>query len=342
MKNLSITGKIFLILNYIAALWLAVAFVTPYLPEGFMSVLSLNSLIFPFLVLVNIFFLIYWLIKLKKYFLISLLILLLNYTNLKALYQWQGKHHIEPKGFSLMSYNVRLFNAYRWIKKKGINVDISNYLKDQFPDILVLQEFKTDKQTDFLQYPYKHIVLKGKKRKAGLAIFSKYKIINQGNLDFQDTYNNAIWADIVIKKDTLRVYNVHLQSYKIVNPENLVEQNKIKVSNKLQKVFKRQYRQAERIAGHAEKSPYPVVIAGDFNNTAFSAPYRILKKNKTDAFVEAGEGYGMTWRYKWVPLRIDFILPDDKKLQVLQFETLNHIKYSDHFPIKALLKFREQ
>ncbi len=342
MKNLSITEKIILIINYITALWLAVAFVTPYLPSGFLPILSLNSLIFPFLALINILFLIYWLIKLKKQLFISLLVLLLNYGNLKALYQWEGKHPIEPKGFSLMSYNVRLFNAYHWIKKKGINVDISNYLKDQFPDILVLQEFKTDKQTDFLQYPYKHIVLKGKKRKAGLAIFSKYKIINQGNLDFKDTYNNAIWADIVIKNDTLRVYNVHLQSYKIVKPENLVEQDKNMVRNKLQKVFKRQYQQAERISVHAKKSPYPVAISGDFNNTAFSAPYRILKADKRDAFVDAGEGFGFTWRYKWVPLRIDFILTDEKKLQVLQFETLNHFRYSDHYPIRALLKFRAQ
>ena len=342
MKNLSITEKIILIFNYIIALWLLVAFLSVYLPVSFLSVLSFNSLFFPFLVLFNILFLIYWLIKLKKYIFVSLLVLLINYGNLKALYQWEGKHPIDPKGFSIMSYNVRLFNAYRWIKKKGINVDISNLMKDQFPGILLLQEFKHDKQTDFLQYPYKHIVLKGRKHQAGLAIYSKYKIINQGNLDFKHTYNNAIWADIIVQKDTLRLYNVHLQSYKIVKPENLVEQNKTVISRKLQKVFKEQYEQAEQVAQHAQKSPYPVVIAGDFNNTAFSAAYRILKADRTDAFVEAGEGYGMTWRYKWVPLRIDFILPDEKKLQVLQFETLNHFRYSDHYPIKALLKFREQ
>ena len=342
MKNLSITGKIFLFLNYIAALWLFLAFVTPYLPVGLMSVLSFNALIFPLLVVVNVLFVIFWLIKLKKYLLVSALALLINYGNLKALYQWEGKHPIEPKGFSIMSYNVRLFNAYHWIKRKGVNVDISNYLKDQFPDILVLQEYKKDKQTDFSQYSYKHIVLKGKRRKAGLAIYSKFKIIAQGNLNFKNTYNNAIWADIVIKKDTLRIYNVHLQSYKIVKPENLVEQDKKAVGNKMRRVFEKQYQQAELVAQHASKSPYPVVITGDFNNTAFSAPYHVLKDRLKDAFVEAGEGYGMTWRYKWVPLRIDFILPDEKRLQVLQFETLNNFRYSDHYPIKALLKFREQ
>ena len=101
MKNLSITEKIILIINYVAALWLAVAFITPHLPSGFLPILSLNSLIFPFLVLINILFLIYWLVKLKKQLFISLLVLLLNYGNLKALYQWQGKHPIEPKCFSV-------------------------------------------------------------------------------------------------------------------------------------------------------------------------------------------------------------------------------------------------
>jgi len=342
MKNLSIGQKIILLINYLVALLLLVALVVPYLPPKYLSFFSLSSLFFPFLVLINLVFALYWLVKLKKYFFISALVLLLNYNNLKALYQWNGKHPIELKGFTMMSYNVRLFNTYHWIKKKGVDVDISNYLKDQFPKILLLQEFKNDRQTDFKQYKYSHIVLKGTKRQAGLAIFSQYKIVGKGNLSFKDTYNNTIWADLKIGKDTLRVYNVHLQSYKIVNPEDLVGQDKTKVSHRLQKVFQQQYEQAQIIAEHAGKSPYPVVIGGDFNNTAFSAPYHILKKNRIDAFVDAGEGFGFTWQYKWVPLRIDFIMPDEQKLQVLKFETLRHIKYSDHFPIKALLKFREQ
>ncbi len=342
MKNLSITQKIVLVFNYLAALLGIIGFAAVYLPPNLLPFISFTSLIFPYIILFNMLFALYWVIKLKKYVFISILVLLLNYSHLKALYQWDGKHPIEPKGFSLMSYNVRLFNAYHWIKKKAIDVDISNYLKDQYPDILVLQEFKNDPKTDFLQYKYRHIVLKGHKRKAGLAIFSKYKIINQGDLNFKDTFNNAIWADIVLHKDTLRIYNIHLQSYKIVNPEALVEQDKNKVRNKLQKVFIRQYQQAELIEKEAEKSPYPVIVAGDFNNTAFSAPYHILSQDKTDAFVDAGEGFGITWQYKWLPLRIDFVLADALKLQILKFETLRQIKYSDHFPIIALLKFRAQ
>ena len=342
MKNLSIKHKIILFLNYIAVVLLLVAFISVYIPAGKIPFLALSSLVFPFLVLLNIFFLIYWLVNFKKYFILSLVVLLLNYNNLQALFQWSGKHPIEPKGFSLMSYNVRLFNAYNWIKKKGIDVDISNYLKDEFPDILLLQEFKNDPKTDFTQYKYMYKGLKGKKRKAGLAIFSKYKIINQGNLDFKNTYNNAIWVDMIIKKDTVRIYNIHLQSYKIVKPESLVEEDKVKVNNWLQKVFARQHLQAEQIRMHMEKSPYPTIVAGDFNNTAFSSPYHVLKENMTDAFVDAGEGFGFTWHYKWVPFRIDFILSDSGFFDVLQYDTKRQIEFSDHYPIQALLRIKER
>jgi len=337
MKNLSFIKKIILFLNYIVALLLLLAFIAPYLPVGFLSVLSVLSLIFPYIVLLNLLFVLYWLLQFKKYMFISLLILLINYNNIRSVFQWKGAHREEPKGFVLMSYNVRLFNAYEWIKRKGVDVDISNYIKDQNPDIVCLQEFREDAQTNFKQFSYHQIALKGKKRKVGLAIFSKNKIIDKGTLNFKDTYNNAIWADILLGNDTIRVYNVHLQSYMIVHPEDLISQNKSEVSSKLRRVFDRQQTQAKLVAEHIEKTKLKTIIAGDFNNTSFSAPYRILKDNKNDAFVEAGQGFGITWKYKFVPLRIDFILPD-KRIDVLQFETLNYVNFSDHFPIKALLQ----
>ena len=342
MKNLSFIKKIILVLNYIAALALLIGFVSPYLPAGFLSFLQFTSLIFPFLVLLNILFVLYWLLQFKKYVFISLLTLMLNYYHIQAIYQWSGKHTIEPKGFTLMSYNVRLFNAYQWIKTKGIPVDISNYIKDQHPAILLLQEYRQDAHTDFSQYKYKHIVLKGKKRKAGLAIFSNYKIVNQGDLNFKDTYNNAIWADVLVGKDTIRIYNVHLQSYKIVNPNDLVDQDSEKVRIKLQNVFNTQQRQARKVQANIENSKYATIVGGDFNNTAFSAPYRILKSGKQDAFVTAGNGFGTTWQFKYIPLRIDFILADDKYFNIENFETLNHIKFSDHFPIKTSIRIRER
>jgi endonuclease/exonuclease/phosphatase family metal-dependent hydrolase len=340
MKNLSITQKIILLVNYIFALLLLIAFAVPYLPPKYTSVLSFSSLVFPVLVLINILFVLYWLVILKKQLLVSTLALLINFNNIQALYQWEGKNLSDDHAFSVMSYNVRLFNTYKWIHKKGIDVDISNYIKDQSPDVLCLQEFKKDAKTDFSQYKYQHIILKGHKRKAGLALFSKYKIIDKGDLKFDHTYNNTIWSDIIVHNDTVRIYNIHLQSFKIKKPEDLVNNDKHILSQKLIQVFQKQYEQAKIIQKHIEQSPYPVIVTGDFNNTAFSSPYKVLVDGKNDAFVEAGQGFGITWQYKWLPLRIDFILPDEK-IKVLKFETLNYIKLSDHYPIKAWLQFTD-
>ncbi len=339
MKNISFVQKFVLFFTWISVFLLVLGFITPFIPPKYFPQLSFIGLIFPYIVLLNILLLLYWLIHLKKYFLLPLLALMLNYNNLHALFQTSGKHSIDNEGISLMSYNVRLFNAYHWIKKKAVDIDISNFLKDQAPDILLLQEFKKDNKTDFSQYKYKQIVMKGTKRSSGLAIFSKFPIVHKGNIAFDHTYNNAIWADLKIGKDTVRVYNVHMQSHR-VHPQDIPEGDKIKLSSKISKDFIKQYEQAVKLDNHISKIHYPVILGGDFNNTAFSYIYRKLKGDRRqDAFVEAGKGFGFTWKYKYFPFRIDFLLID-KDFFVREFETLNQIKYSDHYPIKTLIKFK--
>lgn len=338
MKNLSFAQKILLIFTWIFAILLLLAYLNPYIPVNLFPQLSLLSLIFPLLVSINLIFLIYWLVNLKKYFVIPLLILLLNYNNLNRLYQWKGKHSYDGEGITIMSYNVRLFNDYQQIKRKAVDVDISNFLKDQHPDILLLQEFRPGKKTDFSQYQYKKLGLKGKRKQMGVVIFSKFPIINSGGFDFSNTYNNAVWADIKMGNDTVRVYNVHMQSHS-VHPENINNQDKLVVTHKISEVFKKQYFQAEQVKKHMEKSKYPVILGGDFNNTAFSATYRLLKGNKYDAFVQAGQGFGFTWYYKYFPFRIDFLMID-QSFFVKEYKTFSYVKYSDHKPIQAMIKLK--
>ncbi len=338
MKNLSLTGKIILLFTWLSGLLLFLAFVAPHISPHIIPQLSLLSLAFPILVLINMLLLIYWLVNLKKYVFIPLLVLMINYNNLHKLYQWRGKHSIEGKGISLMSYNVRLFNDYKQIKRKAVDVDISNFLKDQNPDILLLQEFRPHKKTDFSQYKYKYLGLKGKRKQMGVAVFSKYPIIDKGNFDFKNTYNNAIWVDLKIGKDTLRIYNVHMQSHSI-HPERFDNSDKAEISNKITKVFELQYDQAKIIQSNMETVKHKIILGGDFNNTAFSSTYNILKQDRYDAFVEAGKGFGFSWRYKFLPFRIDFLLVD-KAFFVRDFITMDNVKFSDHYPIKTLLKIK--
>ena len=90
---------------------------------------------------------------------------------------------------------------------------------------------------------------------------------------------------------------------------------------------------------HVNSSPYPTVIAGDFNTTQFSNVYRKTAEGFTDTFKEKGEHWGQTFSLKGIPLRIDYILVDDT-FKVAFHNNYTH-QYSDHYPVMAGLEFNE-
>ena len=111
------------------------------------------------------------------------------------------------------------------------------------------------------------------------------------------------------------MYNVHLQSSGIdanVNVETLDSEQSNKLLKRLGITFKAQQSQAELVANHVAKSPYKVLMCGDFNNTVYSYVYRILKGDLLDAFETSGTGFGSTFDFKYFPVRIDFILSRSK------------------------------
>jgi endonuclease/exonuclease/phosphatase family metal-dependent hydrolase len=78
-----------------------------------------------------------------------------------------------------------------------------------------------------------------------------------------------------------------------------------------------------------------MIVCGDFNNTAFSYVYKIIKYGLTDTFREAGNGFGRSYEFKYFPVRIDFILADEA-FNVNGFKTYSE-HYSDHYPIMATI-----
>lgn len=233
-----------------------------------------------------------------------------------------------------MSYNVRMFNHYNWIKDKTISLKIETLIAEKEPDVVAIQEFYNDSKRD-LKYKYKYFQPTAKN--FGLTLLSKFPIINKGSLDFKDTSNNAIFIDILKDKDTVRIYNLHLQSLKI-NPkkENFGEDSSEKLIARLQNGFIKQASQTEKLLAHEQKWKGKKVLCGDFNNTAYSWVYKQISENKKDAFVEAGDGTGKSFNYIF-PMRIDFILTDEN-CKINQFKTYSK-KYSDHFPIMSRLNW---
>ncbi|MDG1284894.1 MAG: endonuclease/exonuclease/phosphatase family protein [Flavobacteriaceae bacterium] len=335
MKNLNLLNKFIFLINSVLALLLLLSFGLSYVPPKSYALISTLSLSVPLLIILNLIFTVYWLIKLKKQVMLSLLVLVVGYNQVLSFYKFSSESVSKSENsFSIMSYNVRLFNLYNWIDDESIPAKIQEFIEVESPNILCFQENDSGSNLDFKSYAYKYQTNASNTNKSELAILSTYKILNSGFIDFPNSANSAIFADVLIKSDTMRIYNVHLQSTGIdanMDVESLDSEQSNKLLNRLGTTFKAQQYQAELVAKHVSKSPHKVLICGDFNNTIYSYVYRILKGDLMDAFETSGTGFGSTFDFKYFPVRIDFILADQSFLS-RNFKNYT-IPYSDHFPI---------
>lgn len=332
-KKKSYFNKFAYFINSIFALLLLIAYVFPYIKPEHLGSFSGISLLTPVLILINIGFLIYWIIGLNRTFLLSFVILLIGFPNLSRFYKVVGKKNILTDDIKVMSYNVRMFNEYKWTEKDSIKEKVNKLIEHKLPDILCIQEYASNPALE-KNYPYKYVKFK-EKSQFGHAIFSKYPIIKKGAIPFKRTANIILFTDLKIKEDTLRVYNVHLQSLGI-DPEkqNFGEKDATRLLKRINRAFQKQQVQVEKLVAHQKETQHPIIVAGDFNNTAFSWAYRQLLKEKNDAFVEAGKGFDKTYNFAF-PMRIDFILVD-KRITINHFKAYRN-KYSDHYPILTRL-----
>jgi Metal-dependent hydrolase len=108
------------------------------------------------------------------------------------------------------------------------------------------------------------------------------------------------------------------------------------LSVSLRKGFVNRALQAQVLKERVNKSPYPVLVVGDFNDTPVSYSYRKIRKGLHDSFVNSGYGAGFTYRGNYPPNRIDYILYNSPLINTY-FEIIK-VKYSDHYPIIAYFK----
>ena len=337
MKKLNFINKIVFFFNSVAATLLLLSYVLPFVAPKTFAILSVLSLGVPFLIIINVLFFLYWLLKIKKQFFLSFFVLVIGYLSFGSLYKFSNKKEVDKKNsLTVMNYNVRLFNLYDWIEEDNTAIKLIDFIKEKAPDVVNFQEYHPHENIDLSFFKYKFEKLTGNKIKFGQAIFSQYPIINSGSVAFPDTSNNAIFVDIVKQKDTIRIYNVHLQSLKIdTKVEAISQENSERLMKRIGKSFEMQQTQTELFLKHKKQCKYKVVVSGDFNNTAFSYVYKEMKEDLKDAFKIAGNGFGRTYDFKFFPTRIDFILVDDAFV-VDAFKTYD-VHYSDHFPVMARL-----
>ena len=101
----------------------------------------------------------------------------------------------------------------------------------------------------------------------------------------------------------------------------------------LRKAFPIRSNQALTVIDHVHKSPYPVIICGDFNDTPLSFTYNQFNEKYVDAFRNNGYGIGKTFVGKIPAGRIDYIF-HSKNLNSYQFKLQEEV-FSDHRAISC-------
>lgn len=356
--------KILLSVNIAAGASLILSYLSVHINPAVFALPAFFGLAYPYLLLVNIIVVIIWAVRLRPEALISLVLIAIGFTHFRN-YLKMGKPGEDKTGtFKLLSYNVRLFNQFEGKGTTGSENQILDFLRNQNPDILCLQEFyisgnPLQKEQYFARalggkyHSHMKVLGSGRNRYYGIATFSRYPIAGKGEVIHPGSSSVSIFTDIIIEKDTFRIFNNHLQSFRLKRMERSFlnemtgssgEREAIteirSLYSSLRSGFSLRASQAGLVKEKINSSPYPVIVAGDFNDTPVSYSYRKIRKGLNDSFVKSGSGAGFTYRGNYPPNRIDYILYDNA-LESRSFDIVR-IRYSDHYPVIAYLRKRPE
>ncbi|PTT34805.1 AP endonuclease [Chryseobacterium sp. HMWF028] len=215
----------------------------------------------------------------------------------------------------------------------GGNEEIRTYLKSQNADVIFLQE-DSGKSYEFDGYQKTNPT-------GGFAILTRHKIISQNVIDPQDENVRipGLQADIEINGRVYRFIDVYLHPFRFdkdmvrLNGNTDTNEQKVKdVVKRLIPTFKKHQEQVDLIRQSVENSPYPVILAGDFNSVPNSYEYYHLSDGLEDAFLAAGKGSATSFHDYKFPIRIDYVF-SSKSLKAISYEVDRSINISDHYPV---------
>lgn len=302
-----------------------------FIPPKVISVFNLLSLSFPILIFVHFALIIFWIILWKKraYVFLFLTLFLLNPIQRWVNFSSKSK---EQANFKLVSFNA-----------KGLLLgknEIKKYLEEQNADAILLQEGQG----------YEGIIeIKGMKSyqiSPVIVMYTNYKVKSSKALIDADKGMNAYSDsyDIDIKGKTYRFINLYLQPFqfeksmiKMNGNSDENEQKAKSIVKRLLPTFKDHQTQVELIRNAVDNSPYPIILAGDFNAVPNSYEYYHLGKDLQDAFIKVGNGSSTSFHDYKFPIRIDYVFTS-KDIIPVSYQVDRSVKLSDHYSVISTFK----
>lgn len=355
-------SKFVLTANLFAVIALLLSYLASYLDPSSFWITPFFGLAYPAILLINVLFVVYWLIRWPRFALISGFAILagwavvLNYIGFR-----ENTAIMVPKSsesfIRVMTYNVHNFKQFGDKNDLFTKDQILNVIRNEQPDVICFQEFFSRKRGE---YNFKKYILEILKTEyyyfkpstdngyeaIGMAIFSKFPIKNQGNIQFAKkmNWNEAIWVDLKKDDKIFRVYNVHLQSISF-QPEDYKYLEKVKqkidtdvesskkIGSRLKTAFIKRSNQVKMVKNHSDSCTVPYIITGDFNDTPISYTVKTISKGLNNSFREKGSGFGVTYNGAFPNFQIDYIFTSP------EFSVKNYLiidkKLSDHFPVRS-------
>lgn len=364
IRKQDIADRFVLFLNVVVLVALGLSYLAGVIsPEKFW-VLAFFGFGYPIILITITIFIIYWLFRRKWFLFLNIALLVAKWDYVSATIKFNSNKNSDSEGIKIMTYNVRLFDRYNWSNNKNTRFKAQEFIFNQQPDILCIQEFYNRKGDKFRAIDtllnsnsIKHIhtenyaATQKSKHTWGIATLTSYPILDKGKITFPDSRSAlVIFTDVLINDDTVRVYNLHLQSIHLGNADyavldDLMEAQELEnvsggriVLSRMKSGFLKRAHQADIVAAHIKECSYPTIVCGDFNDVPTSYTYQTISKGLRDSFSKSGSRLGNT--YVRVPFfRIDNILYSPK------FKTKNHTVHpyelSDHLAVTAVLEKTE-
>lgn len=365
-RGTTLLDIVVLIVTVIAAGMLLSAYLARYINPETNWVFAFAGLAAPLLFVVNIILALYWIVRWKYFVVIPAVVVLAGAGYLPLFFRPTLSKHYEgeTKGtLVVMTYNVMGFLYEEEEGRMVTSIDsIGQIVSAHKPDILCMQEFQArsadqkHRIDSTLGMPYNRVKYKKENSRGGgwgLAVYSNYPITGSGIMDFPESNNSAMWVDVVVHGDTLRVFNNHLQTTSvntsdrefIQNQEFLLptperEERVRGIASKLRRNYRIRAHQADTLAPVIHDSPHRLIVCGDFNDTPLSYVYFRIRGRLADTFAEKGHGINSnTFRGLYNLFRIDYIL-HSRDIKALQYDAPAS-EFSDHKAVVARLKLPE-
>jgi endonuclease/exonuclease/phosphatase family metal-dependent hydrolase len=341
----------------------------PYISPQTFWIIAILGLGFYYLYIINFIFLAWCIVRIKKTFFISLVPFLTGLPVLLHIiaFNFSSPQKTSEKNNSIkvITYNVHIFDLYNWRHNAESRLKFFDFFTKENPDILCMQEFYTSTNAGYRNLDTLKQFLHCKNVHAllpifiygtdyfGIATLSRFPILKK-EIIFSDpkSANGGISSDVLIGNDTVRIYNLHMQSirfknedYKYVKNISAAHEDKpvqglLGIVKRLHKAFIKRAKQADLVAESIRQCPYPVIVCGDFNDSPSSNTYHTISNSLSDSFLENSRGAGSTYNGIFPAFRIDYILHSNK-ISSSNYKK-HHFTLSDHFPIATELELKQE